>query len=427
MLTSKIQAQAIKERLRGLTLALDPRYLEEPWLTCWQALEAAQPGQEWQTMVEALHTKFPAESGEILRQLTVAQPLAPANLAELAPQLPKIQWFWPKWFARGMLNLLGSAPGVGKSLLMLYLAYLVIHGKKFPDGQPVPNPGGKVLYVDAENVPQLLNERAQAWQMDLSKLYLMTPDLDEILDLGQPKYKDRLVETVYALRPELLIVDSLSGISLKGENSIEDVRPILSFLSSVAREFETCLILCHHIRKRGNFQMQADDLTADDFRGSSHILATARTVIGLSIVQTEKANNPSGPRKMTMLKTSLGPYPPALGFEVVPLFPTGVTLQWGSPPAPYREPTKAEECQEWLRDLLLEADKPLAPKEIVEWAKNEGFSRATVFAAYKQLKPYIGNTEGRKSPTNAWYWKPEFGEESQESQSPAGFSEKMAA
>lgn len=415
MLTKRIQAQAIKERLCGLTPGVDPKNLEGPWLACWQALDTASPEQAWQAVAEVLQTHFPEKSGEILQQITISHPLPIESLAELAPYLPKIEWFWPRWLARGMLNLLGSAPGVGKSLLTLYLAYLVIHGKNFPDGQAVPKPGGTVLYVDAENVPQLLNERAQAWQMDLKKLFLMTPDLDEILDLGHPKYKDRFVEMVYAIRPELIIVDSLSGISIKGENSIEDVRPILSFLSSVAREFDTCLVLCHHLRKRGNLQYQIGDISADDFRGSSHILATARTVIGLSIVQTQKMNNPSGPRKMTMLKTSLGPYPDPLGFEIVPLFPTGVTIQWGEPAEPFREPTKSDECQLWLRELLREAEHPLPPKEVVELAKLEGFGRTTVFDAYKKLSAYIGNTEGRKSPTNAWYWIPAIDEVSEES------------
>ncbi len=54
-----------------------------------------------------------------------------------------------------------------------------------------------------------------------------------------------------------------------------------------------------------------------DFRGSGHITAMARTVLGLSVVQTGKTFSLNGPRRLELVKTNLGPYPNPLGVLTV--------------------------------------------------------------------------------------------------------------
>jgi hypothetical protein len=79
-------------------------------------------------------------------------------LAEIADDLPPITWFWSDWIPNGMITLLGSAPGIGKSFFALDLARRVIHGMAFPDGSATPRPGAAVIYVDAELVPQMMSD-----------------------------------------------------------------------------------------------------------------------------------------------------------------------------------------------------------------------------------------------------------------------------
>ncbi|MGD2206194.1 MAG: AAA family ATPase, partial [Anaerolineae bacterium] len=203
------------------------------------------------------------------------------------------------------------------------------------------------------------------------------------------------------LEPALIVVDSLSSISSKGENNVEDVRDLLGFLNQLALDSQCGLLLVHHLRKRGILPMM-DLLTVDDFRGSSHIIAMSRSVMGLSIVKTGPEPDRNGPRRLEIVKTNLARYPKPLGMELKPLHLKGVWLDYASePPQPYKQPTKIDECSEWLVSLLDEAGA-MRPQEIVAQADAEGFSRRTVYRARSKLGDKIADTAGHKHPENQW-------------------------
>jgi len=155
---------------------------------------------------------------------------------------------------------------------------------------------------------------------------------------------------------------------------------LLGFLSRLALEFDCALLLIHHLRKRPGGQM-AFALTQDDVRGSGHIVAAARSVLGLSIIQTGPEPDKNSPMRLEILKTNLARYPRPLGVHKVPLEPAGVTLRYGEAPEEYQEPNKVDQCADWLLARLLEQGEPMKPKEIVELAAEEGHSRASVYRA----------------------------------------------
>jgi hypothetical protein len=305
-----------------------------------------------------------------------------------------------------MISLLGSVPGAGKSYLALDLARRVIAGQPFPNGAPVPQPGANVLYVDAEDVPQIIKQRAEAWAMDTSRLYLLRPGDRPCIDLSQPRDRDQLVDMCYILRPALIVVDSLSTISSQGENNVEDVRGLLAFLNRLAQRFQCALLLIHHLRKRG-ILATADPLGVDDFRGSSHIIAVARLVLGLSVIQTGPRPDRNGPRRLEVVKTNLARYPESLGVQFLPAYPSGVTIQYGPSPQSYREPTKLEQTMEWLLETLQAHEEPAMPADLVEMAQQAGYGRATLYKARARLGPRIRDTDKPRSPKNRWELAPE--------------------
>lgn len=329
------------------------------------------------------------------------------SFAALADRLPPVQWLWPDWIPRGMLSLLGAVPGAGKSLVGLDLARRVICGDTFPDGARNPHGQQTVIYVDAEMVPQLLRDRATAWKVPLERLYLMLPNPNDMIDFGRQEYKDKLRNMVASIQPALVIIDSLSSVTSKGENSVEDIRGIMGFLNEIANNFQTSILTIHHLRKKGGGMQQSlpgfSDLSIDDFRGSSHIIAMSRSVLGLSVVQTTSEPNRNGPRKLEVIKTNLAAYPDPIGCELVQMHPTGVYLRYtNDAPKEYREPSKVDQCAEWLA-ILLRDGEPLRPKEVVDLAHEEGFSQATVYRARKTLLNIV-DTDGHQSPTNKWAW-----------------------
>lgn len=429
MLTRRMMVQAVADRLAGLTgnemVRRKAKHFAEPWKSIWEAMDDVDKtwmpsGDEEQSpiydaMLKAIE-KMP-ERDKILAEIMYAAPGGKPNgrkyssLAEISDDLPPITWLWPGWIPLGMITLLGAAPGVGKSNMCLELARRVIHGEKFPDGRECCKPKTCVIYVDAENVPQIINQRAVGWDMDRTKLYLMVPDLDEILDFSQQKYRDRLTEMIADLNPGMVIVDSLSSISSKGENNIEDVRQLLTFLNTLAREYETAMVIIHHLRKHSSMQLQLFDISLDDFRGSSHIAAMARSVIGVSMVQTTAQADRNGPRRVEIVKTNLGPYPDPIGFLLKDGIKGGVVLVWDTKaPEKFKDRTKLDDAREWLEDFLRDEmeGKPAKPKEIIKVAEEQmDISRKLIFEARNELRAHIRNTIGRQARDNCWQWSEE--------------------
>ena len=71
------------------------------------------------------------------------------------------------------------------------------------------------------------------------------------------------------------------------------------------------------------------------------------------------------------------------------------------PPQAYKQPTKTDECAEWLVRTLADSD-PLKPGEITKKAVGEGFSQRTVYRSREKLGELIVDTEGHKHPENRW-------------------------
>lgn len=408
MLTKRMQIQAIADRLAGLPVDARAGEFQAPWSACWQAIQKAPVGQE-QTALHEILAGIPGQA-DILQAILATRPgyrpIIP-SLADIADDLPPIEWVWQDWIPRGLLTVMGASQGSGKSFVATDLAWRIIHDKGYPNGAIIQRPGANVIYVDGEMVPQILNQRADQYGMDKSKLYMLLSDPGEMLDLGDERYQERLAEMVAILNPELIIIDSLSSIHTGGQNGVEDVRALIGYLTRLVGSANCGLVLIHHIRKPpgGGARMMNVDLGMEDLSGSGYITQQARVVFGLRVVQTGQEFDPNGPREFKMLKNSIGQYPSALGFSFKPLHPTGVMLDWQKEaPKTFREPTQRDECGEWLEDFIKANPDGVFPKEAVATGKELGFSRAIVYRARKELNAHIENTEGRQAPNNRWKW-----------------------
>jgi len=69
------------------------------------------------------------------------------------------------------MTVLGAAQGSGKSFVVTDLAWRIIHKPGLSGWLTDPPPCANVIYVDAEMVPQILNERTQHYNLDQSKLF----------------------------------------------------------------------------------------------------------------------------------------------------------------------------------------------------------------------------------------------------------------
>jgi hypothetical protein len=427
MLTERMQRRAIWRLLHTEEPIDDvqPEEFDEPWRTMWMIIERKlhngyDPGQ---ALDEAVQKSVDTSDGTpywdaVLKLHSAISMFGDetgdewASYAKLAATLPPVEWLWEPWIPRGMLSLLGAWQGTGKSWFALDLARIVTQGREWPDKSGVAR-NGACIYVEAEAVPRITVDRIRSMGIASDKIFPFLPDRFGLMDLANRGWQDRLADMVDTIRPELVIIDSLTNVSETGQNGVEDVKNLLMYLVRLA-DFANCgLVVIHHLRKPNGGQLTLPGVSIHDFRGSGHITAMARTVLGLSVVQSGKQFSLNGPRRLELAKTNLGPYPDPLGIQIVDT-PAGTkAFVYGE--APSAETTMRDECQDWLLEIL--EDGPMKVKEVLAAGEVLGFGRNTIFRARQDLEGKIVNTKGNRHPGNRWVlhdWKSD--EESQESQ-----------
>jgi hypothetical protein len=234
-----MQIQLLADLLAGQRPERPPRPEEftQPLRAAWLALETLSYADSAEWLMRALDAVRAAIGNQPNVDTLIGELLATdssgnahwgagyPSLAEIAATLPPITWLWPGWLPAGMISLLAARPGAGKSLVALDLARRIIHSEAWPDGATQTRPGWPILWIEAENVPQILAHRAGLWNMDTRRLYLVLPDDgDLIIDLSTDKYQERVFRMATRLKPGLVVVDSLGSIMPGGENGAEDVR-----------------------------------------------------------------------------------------------------------------------------------------------------------------------------------------------------------
>ena len=131
----------------------------------------------------------------------------------------------------GSLVLVGGAPGIGKSTLLLQFC-----GSLQPDK--------KVLYVSGEESGRQLKMRAQRLGCDLDRLYvLIETDLDSIL------------ESISVFKPDVVIVDSIQTMyhaSLDSSpGSVPQVKDCTMAFMRLAKDEGVTVFVVSHVNKEG--------------------------------------------------------------------------------------------------------------------------------------------------------------------------------
>lgn len=404
MLTKKLQFQALIDRLAGLQTPYSAQDFEGSLQRCWLALDSAPSGQAMHCVYRELDSEGDRkELLHMLRTLLPGQILgALPTLTELGKTIRPINWVWKGWIPRGMVSLLGAAPGSGKSLVALDLCRRIIHHTAFPDGQPVEGDNPRVVYIDAESALPLHYARARHWQMDTSQVFMKLPDRNGSIDLTSPDQRDRLLDEIARNQPELVVVDSFGSISSRGENDIEDVRELMNYFTWLSNDFQVGLLLIHHTRKGLAMRGRAVEFTMDDIRGSSHILASTRSLLGLRILQDGEKYDPNGPRKLEILKTNLCAYPPPLGIDFVRQGEV-IQLKWGAVAEASTELSRLAQCKAWL-EITLRQNGEMKPADLFKQAEEDGYSRACFYRAREELGRKILTIGPKHSSDTRWAW-----------------------
>ena len=132
----------------------------------------------------------------------------------------------------GSLVLVGGAPGIGKSTLLLQICNSLCKGKR-------------VLYVSGEESEQQLKLRAQRLQVNPDSLFI----------LSETRLSD-ILESVEELKPDFLIADSIQTLyneeNESAPGSISQVKDCTMALMQLSKSQGITVFVIGHINKDGN-------------------------------------------------------------------------------------------------------------------------------------------------------------------------------
>jgi DNA repair protein RadA/Sms len=190
---------------------------------------------EWNTLQEEIAITATSETsmltGSVLKPESVDQ-LISQDHPRLQSGMPDIDTILGGGLVAGSVNLLAGQPGIGKSTILLQLAYAV--------AAHVP-----VLYVSAEESAHQVSLRA-------SRLGAVRPELQ----LATSTKTDDIVSTIATGKYKLVIVDSIQTVSCEGISSaagtVSQITNSTHLLTAAAKQSDTALILVGHVTKEGS-------------------------------------------------------------------------------------------------------------------------------------------------------------------------------
>ena len=131
----------------------------------------------------------------------------------------------------GSLVLIGGAPGIGKSTLLLQICNSLCDGRK-------------VLYVSGEESQQQLKMRADRLQVSSDSLYI----------LAETRLSD-IAETAESLKPDILIVDSIQTLYNEDNDStpgsVSQVKDCTMTMLHLSKSCGITVFIVGHINKDG--------------------------------------------------------------------------------------------------------------------------------------------------------------------------------
>ncbi len=290
------------------------------------------------------------------------------------------------YIPKGKITILQGDPGDGKTTIILWLA------AKLSRGEPILDEEGRepinIIYQTAEDgLADTIKPRLEAAGADSSKVFVID-DSSESLSMCDDRLEQAIIET----NAQLVILDPLQAFL--GANvdmhRANEIRPVMSHLSSLAEKYDCAIVLIGHMNKSMNNKATYRGL------GSIDIPASARSVLLLSRIKEKPTI-----RVMLQIKNNLAAEGEPIAFE----FNKKTGLKFlGKYDITVDELlngtsnlSKTEQAEKMIQSLL--EDGVAKPQSLfVEQGKYRNISERTVIAAKKNLDIKSYKINGH------WFW-----------------------
>lgn len=292
-----------------------------------------------------------------------------ATAADLIAANATIRWAWEGWLPIGVLTILASEPGVGKTRFCADLLRRVYHGLPWPDGTPPTLPVGScALWVPADNQHAELGSMPGAFGFPPEALYLnatrRNPFTGTMLD-GPADLKD-FEARIHRVCPALVFIDTSLNATDRTAHRPEDAKAFFKPLQEIAARAATVLMCVTHLNAAGKPL-------------GRRVEGQGRVVVMMSKPDEEQPNR----RRLWVKKSN----------SLLPV-PLGITMKDdgndydNSPPSPPEEAVAAPRpgpasrlsaCKVWLEDQL--SGTPQKVADLIVASDAAGFGRSTLYAA----------------------------------------------
>lgn len=189
---------------------------------------------EWNTLTEQLSAGSIAgavSKGGILGTQTVATSLS-ADHKRLLTNISEVDTVLGGGFVAGSVTLIAGQPGIGKSTLLLQLAYELSKEQS-------------ILYVSGEESAHQIGLRAE-------RLGSMNDDLQ----LATSNSADDIAATIATGNYKLVVVDSIQTIACEAiasaAGNVSQITNSTQLLTAAAKKTNTALVLVGHVTKEGS-------------------------------------------------------------------------------------------------------------------------------------------------------------------------------
>ena len=328
----------------------------------------------YEFLKETLGQKLEKSVEEIIKN-----PDSPYKQSKQAPvttlsdvETQQVDWLWQRRIPLGKITILDGDPGMGKSLLSIFIAACVSTGHPMPDG--APGKQGKVILIAPEDAAEdTIKPRVEAAGGDPSQVLLLdNMDLLNIKDTKKIKINERpfslaqdmdiLEQAIKQTGTILVVIDPLMAVLGHNIDSSrdQDVREVLTPLAQVAERVGCAILIIRHLNKGSS-----DNIL---YRGSGSIGIIAVARIGLLV-----AHDPDDEQKRVFatIKNNLSKIALNLSYQIAENEQGAPYIQWlgenhHATSTLLRPGTNMSFEKQVIMKVLKEANSPLDAKEIAE-------------------------------------------------------------
>jgi hypothetical protein len=311
-----------------------------------------------------------------------------ATARDLIEANATIRWGWNRWLPSGVLTVLASEPGVGKTRFCADLARRVYLGLQWPDQAEATFPvGARTLWVPADNQHAELGTLPTAFGFPPEELFLnatrRNPFAGTLLD--DPEDLREFERRIHRVKPALVFVDTTLNATDRSSHKPEDAKAFFVPLQQIAARTGVVLICVTHLNAAGKPL-------------GRRIMGQARVVMQLEHPDPEGQPNR---RKLYVVKSN-SLFPAALG---VTMGDSGNEYDTSPPEASAEDETprskrggaRLKEAAAWLAEWLKDG-----PKRVLytrQEAEAKGFDGKLLYRA----RDYLEVAETKDAQNKTWW------------------------